>query len=310
MKRLVLVVIAVLAAVSATAAVAVAAKEPEKIPLPDGYRPEGIAAGPGKSVFVGSIPTGQVLRIDTKTGAQQEAVPGRPEHAAIGLKYDKRADRLFVAGGPTGKAFVYDASSGAEVASFQLTPGPTTFINDVVLTKRFAFFTDSRQPVIYAVRRDLSSVTPIELTGFPMTPNVNNLNGIEAVKKGRLLLAIQSSTGVLWRIKAADGSHTPVDLNGFVLENGDGLLLIGKRTLLVVQNRSNQIAVVKLGKRYRSGRVVRTLRAPEGFFDVPTTVARQGGSLFLPNARFGTTAPEPPETADYWVTRLSFGRHR
>jgi hypothetical protein len=311
MRRFLAVLIAVLAAASTIAAVAIASKGPEKIPLPDGYRPEGIAAGKGTSVFVGSIPTGRVLEIDTKTGAQEEAVPARNEHAAIGLKYDKRADRLFVSGGPTGKAFVYDASSGAELAAFQLTPaGQETFINDVVLTKRFAFFTDSRQPVIFAVRRDLSGVTPISLTGFPMTPNVNNLNGIEAVKKGRVLLAIQSSVGVLWRIRASDGSHTPVDLGGAPpLENGDGLLLVGKRTLLVVQNRSNQIAVVKLDRGYRSGRVVRTLTAPEGFFDVPTTVARQGGSLFLPNARFGTTAPDSPDEAEYWVTRLSFDRH-
>src|SRR5687767_11922268 len=114
MRRLLAVFAALLVATSAVAAVAIAAKGPEKIPLPDGFRPEGIAAGPGSSVFVGSIPTGQVLRINTKTGAQEEAVPARPpDHAAIGLKYDKRADRLFVAGGPTGKAFVYDASSGA-----------------------------------------------------------------------------------------------------------------------------------------------------------------------------------------------------
>jgi hypothetical protein len=308
MRRFLAVLIAVLAAASTIAAVAIASKGPEKIPLPDGYRPEGIAAGKGTSVFVGSIPTGRVLEIDTKTGASEEAVPGRDGHAAIGLKYDKRANRLFVSGGPTGKAFVYDASSGAELAAFQLTPGQPTFINDVVLTKRFAFFTDSRQPVIYAVRRDLSGVTPITLTGFPMTPDVNNLNGIEAVKKGRLLLAIQSSTGVLWRIRASDGSHMPVDLGGAPpLENGDGLLLIGKRTLLVVQNRSNQIAVVKLDRGYRSGRVVRTLTHDD--FDVPTTVARKRGSLFLPNARFGTTAPDSPDEAEYWVTRLSFGRH-
>jgi hypothetical protein len=308
MRRLLAVLIAVLALGSVTAAVALASKGPEKIPLPDGYRPEGIAAGEGGSVFVGSIPTGRVLQIDTKTGAQEEAVPGRDGHAAIGLKYDRRADRLFVSGGPTGKAFVYDASSGAELAAFQLTPaGQPTFINDVVLTKRFAYFTDSLQPVIYAVRRDLSGVKPIALTGFPMTPGQNNLNGIEAVKKGRLLLAIQSSEGVLWRIRRSDGSHVPVDLHGAELTNGDGLLLVGKRTLLVVQNRSNQIAVVKLSRRYRSGRVVRTLEHPD--FDVPTTVARLRGSLFLPNARFGTTAPDSPDVAKYWVTRLSFGRH-
>jgi streptogramin lyase len=300
MKRLLAVLGAVLAAAFVIAAVAVAGKGPERIALPDGYRPEGIAAGKGKSVYVGSIPTGRVLEIDTKTGASRESVPAREGHAAIGLKYDKRKDRLFVSGGPTGKAFVYDASSGAELAAFQLTAaGQPTFINDVALTRNAAYFTDSRQPVIYAVKRDLSAVTPIVLTGFPMTEG-NNLNGIEAAQKGRVLLAIQSSEGVLWRIDPATGSHAAVDLHGAKLTNGDGLLLLRKRTLLAVQNRLNQIAVVKLDKGFASGRVVRTITHPD--FDVPTTVARKRGSLYLPNARFAT--PPTPDTG-YWVTRVS-----
>jgi hypothetical protein len=75
-----------------------------------------------------------------------------------------------------------------------------------------------------------------------------------------------------------------------------------------VQNRSNQIAVVKLSKRFRSGRVVKTITHPD--FDVPTTVAEQNGSLFLPNARFGTVPPpDTADTADYWITRVGFKRH-
>jgi len=300
MKRLLVVLITVLAAASAITAVALAGRGPDRIELPDGFRPEGIAAGKGSSVYVGSIPTGRVLEIDTKTGTSQEAVPAREGHAAIGLKYDKRGNRLFVSGGPTGKAFVYDASDGDELAAFQLTAaGQPTFINDVVLTPETAYFTDSRQPVIYAVKRDLSGVTPIALTGFPMTAGQNNLNGIEAAHKGRVLLAVQSSEGVLWRIDPATGSHAPVDLHGAELTDGDGLLLIGERTLLVVQNRANKIAVVKLDRGYGSGRVVRTITHPD--FDVPTTVARKRGSLFLPNARF--TTPPMPDT-DYWVTRV------
>jgi hypothetical protein len=299
MKRLLVVLGAALAAAFAIAAVAVAGKGPERIALPDGFRPEGIASGKGKTVYVGSIPTGQVLAIDTRTGAFEEAVPGRPDHAAIGLKYDRFKERLFVSGGPTGKAFVYDAESGDELAAFQLTAtGQPSFINDVVLTRRFAYFTDSNQPVIYAVKRDLSGVRPIALTGFPMVEGIN-LNGIEAARGGRVLLAIQSSTGTLWRIDPATGAHRAVDLHRENLANGDGLLLVSDRILLAVQNRLNQIAVVKLNRRFTSGRIIHTITHPD--FDVPTTVARQGGSLFLPNARFGTPMPE---TAEYWVTRV------
>jgi streptogramin lyase len=303
MKRLLVVLGAVLGAAFVIAAVALAGSGPDRIALPDGYRPEGIAAGKGKSVYVGSIPTGQVLEIDTETGALEEAVPAREGHAAIGLKYDRRQDRLFVSGGPTGKAFVYDAGSGAELAAFQLTAaGQPTFVNDVVLTRKAAYYTDSLQPVIYAVERDLSGVRPIVLTGFPMAEG-NNLNGIEAAKKGRVLLAIQGNEGVLWRIDPATGSFAAVDLHGAELTNGDGLLLLRKRTLLVVQNRLNQIAVVKLDRGLGSGRVVRTITHPD--FDVPTTVARKRGSLYLPNARF--TTPPTPQT-EYWVTRVD--KHR
>jgi sugar lactone lactonase YvrE len=302
MKRLLAVVVSVLAVASVIAAVAVADKGPDRIALPDGYQPEGIAAGEGRSVYVGSIPTGRVLEIDTKTGESREAVPARMGHAAIGLKYDERKDRLFVSGGPTGKAFVYDEDSGAKLKTFRLTAmGQPTFINDVVLTRDTAYFTDSMQPVIYAVKKDLSRVTPIPLTGFPMAPGFN-LNGIEAARGGRVLLAIQSPTGVLWRIDPRTGSHEAVDLRGEVLTNGDGLLLLGERLLLVVQNRLNQIAVVWLDRDLDSGRVVHRITHPD--FDVPTTVAFQRGSLYLPNARFDT---EPTPETEYWVTRV--GKH-
>ena len=41
----------------------------------------------------------------------------------MGIKYDGRTNLLFVAGGPTGHAFVYDASTGAEVADIPLATG-------------------------------------------------------------------------------------------------------------------------------------------------------------------------------------------
>jgi hypothetical protein len=56
---------------------------------------------------------------------------------------------------------------------------------------------------------------------------------------------------------------------------------------------------VKLDSDFRSGRVVRTITYPD--FDVPTTVAKKRGSLYLPNARF--TTPVAPDT-EYWVTRV------
>ena len=291
--------LAVIAAIATLAGVAGAgaAAFPDRIELPDGWQPEGIAAGRGHDLFVGSIPTGAVWRVDARTGEGEPAVPGGQGRAAIGLKADRR-NRLFVAGGPTGKAFVYDADDGAELARFQLSPaGAPTFVNDVALTRRAAYFTDSLRPVLYVVDSDLSGARELPLQGFQMQPGFN-LNGIVATAGGRMLLAVQSNAGRLWRIDPQTGAAAPVDLGGATLTNGDGLLLHG-RTLYVVQNRLNRIAVVRLDRRLAHGELVRTI--DDADFDVPTTIARFGSSLYAVNARF--TTPPTPQT-DYWITRV------
>jgi sugar lactone lactonase YvrE len=272
------------------------AELPDRLDLPDGWQPEGIAAGRGWNLYVGSIPTGAVLRLDARTGETTPVVAGQAGRAAIGLKLDERG-RLFVAGGATGKAFVYDEGTGDDVAQLQLSvPGAETFINDVALTRRTAYFTDSRRSAIYAVdTKPLGTPRTIELPAIPNEAG-NNLNGIVATPDGETLLAVQTNAGRLWRIDPGTGQAVLVDLGGTALTNGDGLLLAG-RTLYVVQNQLNQIAVVRLNEDHTTGSVVTTIKSTG--FDVPTTIAMLRGELFAVNARFGTT---DPQTADYWVT--------
>jgi sugar lactone lactonase YvrE len=297
-----LLVLLVLAAVAAVPATASAGTFPDTIRLPDGWQPEGIASGRGTSLYVGSIPTGAVWKGDARTGEGDVLVPPRPgERSAIGIKVDRR-NRLFVAGGATGKAFVYDARTGEDLASYQLAPAGTavTFVNDVVVTSKAAWFTDSRNQQLYALPLgrhgalpDQDDVRVLPLTGeleyTPATTDVD-LNGIVAAEGGRVLLSVQSSTGKLFRINPRTGKAREVDLGGATLTNGDGLLLAG-RVLFVVQNRLNQIAVVVLSRSLDRGRVVTTITDPD--FDVPTTIAFQAGRLYAVNARFGTTDPQP-----------------
>jgi sugar lactone lactonase YvrE len=295
-RMLVLLVVAVIAALPATAG---ATTFPDLIRLPDGWQPEGIAAGRGTSLYVGSIPTGAVWKGDARTGQGDVLVPGQPGvRSAIGIKVDRR-NRLFVAGGATGKAFVYDARTGADLASYQLaTPGAATFVNDVVVTDRAAWFTDSSAAQLYALPLgrhgglpDQDEVRVLPLKGdFQLATGGPNLNGIVAARDGRVLLAVQSVTGKLFRINPRSGRTREVDLGGATLANGDGMLLAG-RVLFVVQNRLNQIAVVKLSRSLDRGRLVATITDPD--FDVPTTIAFQAGSLYAVNARFGTTDPQP-----------------
>ena len=300
-----LLVLLVLGALMALPATAGAAAFPDTIPLPAGWQPEGIASGRGGSLYVGSIPTGAVWKGDARTGRGDVLVPGQAGRSAIGLKVDRR-DRLFVAGGATGRAFVYDARSGADLAAYQLAaPGAATFVNDVAVTSHAAWFTDSAAPQLYALPLGRHGRLPgqgrvrtLPLTGdFRLQPG-NNLNGIVAADGGRALVSVQTNTGRLFRIDPRTGVTRAIDLGEDRLVNGDGLLLAG-RVLFVVQNRDNKIAVVVLSRSLDRGRVVATLTDPD--FDVPTTIAFQAGHLYAVNARFGTTDPQP---AHYEIVKV------
>jgi len=280
---------------------------PETIPLPDGFRPEGISIGKGTTFYVGSIPTGAVYSGDLRTGDGAILVPGATGRAAIGVEYERGL--LYVAGGPTGKAFVYDAETGALVREVQLADPPAStaspsFVNDVVVTRDAAYFTDSRRAVIYRLPRakggsPASTAELLPVTGdFELVPGVNNLNGIEATPNGKDLIVVQSSTGLLFRVDPDTGVATEIDLVGMTLPNGDGLLLQGS-TLYVVQNRLNQIAVVRLDGDLEEGTVRETITDED--FDVPTTIDRFGSKLYAVNARFGVANPD---TASYDVVRV------
>ena len=285
MRRLVL-LLTTLACLAVPAALA-KSSFPETIPLPNGFQPEGIAVGKGDTFYVGSIPTGAVYAGSLRTGTGSVLVPGATGHAATGLKYDH--GRLWVSGAGTGKAFVYSARTGAFLKELQLaTSAGPTFINDVVVTRRAAYFTDSNRPVIYRVSKSWAgspgAVTPITLTGDYQHVAGFNLNGIDATPSGRTLLTVQSATGKLFTIDPKTGATKLIDLGGATLPNGDGILLHG-RTLYVVQNQLDKIAVVKLNHSLTRGVVTREITDSD--FDVPTTIAKFGKWLYAVNARFG-----------------------
>lgn len=268
---------------------------PDVISLPDGFQPEGIAVGKGSTFYVGSIPTGAVYRGDLRTGEGDILVPAQAGRAAIGLKYDERTGLLFVAGGPTGYAFIYDGETGADIAQIQLTTGDR-FINDVVITQDAAYFTNSMQPVLYRVPLENNGRLPaspkveeIPLTGdYVFTPGAFNANGIAATPNGDTLIIVNSVDGLLYNVDPDSGEATLIDLGEDTVPNGDGILLQGK-TLYVVQNRLNQIAVVELSSDLTTGEIVDTIT--DESFDIPTTIARFGNSLYAVNARFGSPPP-------------------
>ena len=294
-----------LAATCAVALLATAAGAqgafPSRIDLPDGFQPEGIATA-GERFYVGSIPTGAVYRGSLRTGDGAILVQSQAGRAAIGLKVDR--GRLFVAGGDTGKAFVYSVRTGALLRSYALSSSGS-FVNDVVVTKQAAWFTDSFEPVLYRVPLGPNgrpgaptSFTTVPLSGDYQHGSGFNVNGIDATPNGRTLVIVQSGTGKLFTVDATGRTRELALAGGRSVPNGDGILLDG-RMLYVVQNRLNTIAKISLAPTLRSGRVLR--RISSSGFDVPTTVADLGSRLYAVNARFSTT---PMPSTDYWITQV------
>lgn len=261
---------------------------PEKIGLPDGWNAEGVATGRGTDVYAGSLATGAVWKADLRTGEGAVLVPGQAGRIAVGLAESRGL--LYVAGGPTGMARVYDAATGAEVVSAQLTTGG--FVNDVIVTEDAAWFTNSFAPELY--RMELADGVPtgafeaVPLTGDWEQVGGFNANGIEATPDGGALIVVNSSVGRIYRVDPGTGVASWIETSA-VLTSGDGILLRG-RELAVVRNRLNQIVLLRLAPDLSSATPTGTLTDPD--FAVPTTVAAFGGTLYAVNARFGM-APGP-----------------
>jgi sugar lactone lactonase YvrE len=292
MRKLLLVLVA---AGALTAPTALAQGSfPEKIALPNAFAPEGIEIV-GNTFFVGSVQTGAIYAGNLRSGKGKIRVAGATTagtRGATGIEWDR--GNLWVAGAGYGTARVYNAKSGALMREFQLAQPPATFINDVVVTKQVAYFTDSQQPAIYAVVLGTggapTAVRTIPLLGdYQHLAGQFNLNGIVATPDGKTLIAVQSAAKKLFAIHPVTGVAKLIDTGTYDLANGDGLLLQGK-TLYVVQNRSNKVAVFQLSKDLGKATFVKALTDPD--FDVPTTIDRAGKRLYAVNARFGTATAD------------------
>jgi hypothetical protein len=193
--------------------------------LPVDFAPEGIAKGEGSTFYAASLVTGDIYRGNLQTGTGEVLVHAPAGSSAVGLKADDAAHLLFVCGGLTGTARVYNSRTGALVAQYQFAPNGASLINDVVLTAHGAYFTDSFNPDIYEI-----PIGPFGHLGRAVTIP---LNGPVAAFSTRVTL-----------------SH---DLS--------------------------------------SGTITSAITSP--LFDDPTTVAKYGNELALPNGRYDLGLPPP-----------------
>lgn len=291
-----------LALLTLTSASPVSARAyPDVIPLPNGFQPEGIVVGYGHTAYAGSLANGDIYTVDLRSGAGEILVQG-PGTQAVGLSFDKRSGYLFVSGGGNGDGRIYDTSTGNLVTAYDFGGG---FVNDVIVTKRAAYFTDSAMPVLYKVELGSkgtpdASFSTLNLGGdFVFAPGQFNANGIVAAANGKILIIVHSFRGELYSVNPDTGDASLIDLGGDNANNGDGLLLIGN-TLYVVQNFANQIAEFKLNGDYSTA-MLKEIITNDDYFDIPTTVDNHGAWLYAVNARFSTT---PGPDIEYDIVKV------
>lgn len=298
MTRRLVVLVAVLVAALALPSLAAG----QRIALPNGFQPEGVEAGGGPIVFVGSLADGSIWRGDVRTGTGAVWAPG-PGAAALGLARDARRGLLWVAGGDSKQVRVYDLRTRRLVRSYDVPSAG--FLNDVALTRRGVYVTDSFVQQLVVLRLGRHGRLPAQATTRPLTGDIHyvagppdnpafNANGIVA-DHGRLVID-QSETGQLFRVNPRTGSTRELRTFGTDLKGADGLELRG-RLLYVVRNSGVvQRLLLDPSLRFAIPAGTRT-----GDLDFPSTVAYVEGALYVVNARFATP---PGPTTPYWLTRL------
>jgi Cu-Zn family superoxide dismutase len=262
-------------------------------PPNDVVYPEGIAyhAGTG-DFFVGSTAGGAVYRGSARRGSRTLSVfltagsDGRTD--VRGMKVDPRGI-LYIAGGTTGRLWMYDAVTGRLLGNF-FTGVDGAFINDVAIgPDGAAYFTDSRVPHLYRIKADEQGIFQYELWRDLRDTAIRfgegfNLNGIAVTPDGKYLITVQSNTGNLYRIATDTKEVSEVSLaGGDKMTAGDGLLLDGQ-TLHVVRNNLNLIVQVRLVADYSSGQQIGSFTDPS--FGFTTTIARVGDRLLVVNSQF------------------------
>jgi hypothetical protein len=174
-------------------------------------------------------------------------------------------------------------------------------VNDVVVTKRAAWFTDSMRPFLYQVpigpNGQLGPPQSVPLTGDIVYQSGFNVNGIDATPNGKKLIIVQSNTGKLFKANR-QGVTREIALGGATVP-GDGILLHGKKLHAVVRSPEDGVVVIRLRPNLLSGTVLRTITNDD--LDDPTTIDEHGSSLYVVDARFST--PPGPDV-EYWVTRM------
>lgn len=282
--------------VTALASPATAGPRPSVIVLPGASSAEGIAVGRGDTFFAGDLLRGDIFRGNLRRGKAELFIDNPDGRMAVGMAVSAAHNLLFVAGGQTGQAYVYDTETGSTRATYQFGDPAGAIINDVTVTARGAWFTDSRQAKLYFVPISpagaLGQFRTLAVTGPAAdTSGAFNLNGIQAAPSGGTIVVAHSGTGLLYTVDPVTGASAAIA--GVSVPTVDGLVLSG-RSLWAVQGK-NQVSLIRLSRRFDAGVVEKVITSD--LFQSPATAALHGDRLAVINGKFDTGFPP---TADQY----------
>lgn len=281
-------------------------------------------------IYTTSVTRGTIFRGRlTDTRLTEFLPPGKDGRIqTLGINVDAARNRLFICGGGTGLAFVYDTRNGQLLGKFKTDVAPTsggtgtvhdifvssnTLVNDVAITPNGdAYFTDSIRPILFRLpasqlgqpNTTLTLETWRDFTGTVLSypiPDPNdfltsvNANGITVTADGQYFIIVQTNTGKLFRVTIADKSVIEINAGSArPAPVGAGLAMSGN-TLYIV-SPVMPIKRFTLSADFASATEVPLVNPPT--FNNASAAALAGGRLYVVNAQIltfiGGTSTAPP----------------
>lgn len=281
--------------------------------------PEGIAYVSKDATFlVSSLRTGVIGRV-TKEGKYQPFIKDDKLISSLGLLLDEKHNALWVAICDLGLSTrskdatktklaavaVYDATTGARKAYYDLSnlAEGAHLANDLTMDANGnVYVTDSFAPVIYKI--DTKGKSSIFAKSDLFKGEGVNLNGIIYHPDG-YLLAVKYNSGELFRISVKNPKDiTKIQLSE-TLKGGDGLVLMSKEKLVVVQNQGvDSVNELVSTDGWRSAQVKSKKKSVQSF---PTTGVKVGQSVFALNGRLDSLLdPKAPKVSDFTIQEYRF----
>jgi WD40 repeat protein len=267
---------------------------------PEAY-PEGIAYDSiGDMYYVSSARLGSIGKV-TPAGMYTTLINEPDFKSSYGLKVHPDGKRLFACIGDANyskftspetrkkmsRLVAIDMASGKKVNDIDLAGlvQGNHFANDLTFdNKQNAYVTDSFANVIYKITPDGK---PSVFADSPLFKTKGiGLNGIVFHPTG-YLLTVSSGTGTIYKIDINNPEKVTKVMTEQFFVNGDGLLLMGSKKLVVVQNGgSDKIYKLTSEDNWSSAKLSAATLAADRFTYPSTATKAKDNKVWIMNANF------------------------